>query len=71
VARTLPDSKHVVIPASGHIFDGMSGIDTCLDPLILSFLDTGDAKAVSASCVATMKPPAFVMSMSPAKGIEN
>ena len=59
VAKTLPNSKHVIIPASGHIFDGMSGVDTCLDPLILSFLKGGNAKTVDASCVAAMKPPAF------------
>lgn len=70
-ARTLPNSKHVVIPESGHIFDGMSGIDTCLDPLILSYLDSGDIEAVSASCVATMRPPAFVTSASSAKPTGN
>jgi pimeloyl-ACP methyl ester carboxylesterase len=62
VAKTLPNSLHVVIPASGHIFDGMSGVDSCLDPLILSFLDSGNIKAVDASCVKEMKPPPFVTS---------
>lgn len=59
VAATLPNSKHVIIPASGHIFDGMSGVDTCLDPLILSFLDTGNVRTLDAGCVTAMKPPAF------------
>lgn len=62
VARSLPNSKHVVIPGSGHIYDGMSGIDTCLDPLILRFLDTGNIKALDASCVQLMMPPPFVKS---------
>lgn len=58
-ATNLPNSKHVVVPASGHVLDGMSGVDTCLDPLILSFLGSGNAKTLDASCVAAMKPPAF------------
>lgn len=62
VARTLPNSKHIVIPGSGHIFDGMTGIETCLDPLITRFLDTGDIKAVDPGCVREMQPPPFVTS---------
>ncbi len=41
------------------MFDGMSGVDTCLDPVILSFLATGNTKTLDAGCVSTMKPPAF------------
>lgn len=59
-AKTLRNSKHLVIPASGHVFDGMSGIDTCLDPIIRTFLDTGEIKSISFTCVAEMKPPPFV-----------
>lgn len=59
VAKTLPNAKHVVIPASGHVFDGMSGVDSCLDPLILRFLKSGDAKSLDASCVAAMRAPPF------------
>jgi pimeloyl-ACP methyl ester carboxylesterase len=62
VAKSLPNSKHVVIPGSGHIFDGMSGVESCLDPLIVRFLDTGDIKALDASCVNDMKPPPFATS---------
>lgn len=59
VAKGLPNAKHVVISASGHIFDGMSGIDSCLDPLILRFLRSANAKSLDLSCVAAMKPPPF------------
>jgi pimeloyl-ACP methyl ester carboxylesterase len=71
VARTLPNSRHVVIPGSGHILDGMSKVDTCLDPLILSFLESGDPKALDVSCVETMKPPAFATSVTPANTAKN
>lgn len=62
VAATLPNSRHIVIPDSGHIFDGMTGIDTCLDPLILAFLQRGDARAVDGQCVNEMRAPPFVTS---------
>lgn len=71
IAKILPNAKHIVIPGSGHIFDGMSGIDTCLDPLIVGFLDAGDIKAINANCVTTMKPPAFETSVSNANAPAN
>ena len=62
VASTLPNSKHIVIPGSGHIFDGMTGIETCLDPLIVRFLEDGDVKAIDAGCIREMRAPPFVTS---------
>lgn len=67
VAKTLPNSRHIVIPASGHLFDGMSGVDTCLDPLILNFLQTGNVQPLEAGCVSSMKPPPFLTSMEQAE----
>jgi hypothetical protein len=51
-----------VIPGSGHVFDGLTGVGTCLDPFVVRFLDTADAKALDTRCVATMRRPSFVMS---------
>lgn len=59
LALSLPRSRHIVIPASGHVFDGLSGIDTCLDPLLVKFLETGDPASVEPACLAAMQPPAF------------
>lgn len=61
VAKTLSNSRHIVIPASGHLFDGMSGVDTCLDPLIVGFLKTGNVQSLDVGCVSAMKPPPFVI----------
>lgn len=58
-ARSLPNGRHVIIPEMGHIFDGLSGVDTCFDPLLLRFYETGDAKSLDASCVTRMKAPPF------------
>lgn len=61
LAEALPGSRHIVIPRSGHIFDGMSDIETCLDPLLTAFLDHGDPAKIDATCVARMKAPAYLL----------
>ncbi len=66
VARALPNARHLVIPHSGHIFDGMSDVDTCLDPLLVEFLRTADLQGIDASCVARMRPPPFMVAETPA-----
>lgn len=58
-AATLPNSRVVSIPWSGHAFDGLANIDTCYDPLVVRFFDTGDAKVLAVDCLATMLPPPF------------
>ncbi len=65
LAQSLPNARHVVIPASGHIFDGLSGIDTCLDPMLVRFLDSGDLKGVDPACLASMRPPPFATGAKP------
>jgi pimeloyl-ACP methyl ester carboxylesterase len=59
VADALPNARHVIIPKSGHVFDGLSGIDTCFDPLVVKFLDTADLTTLDPSCLAEMRPPPF------------
>lgn len=65
LATALPNARHVVIPASGHIFDGLSGVDTCFDPMVRKFLDAGDLKTVDPACLATMRPPPFATGAKP------
>lgn len=60
-ARTLPNARQILLPSGGHIVDGLSALDTCLDPLVVAFLDSGDPKAVDAGCIATVKPPPFTI----------
>lgn len=59
LARRSARARHIMLPGSGHVFEGMSGVDTCLDPLIVRFLDSGDAAALDADCIAAMRTPAF------------
>jgi pimeloyl-ACP methyl ester carboxylesterase len=59
VARALPNARQVIIPESAHLFIGLSGIDTCFDPMVLRFFATGDAKKLDTRCVKKMAPPPF------------
>jgi pimeloyl-ACP methyl ester carboxylesterase len=59
VLRGFPKGRQIVLPWSGHVYDGLSNLDTCLDPMIISFLDSADVRQVDASCVANMRPPPF------------
>jgi pimeloyl-ACP methyl ester carboxylesterase len=61
VSRSLRNTRHIVIPGGGHIPDGLSGLETCLDPLMIAFLDHGDPKRLDASCIAEMKAPAYAV----------
>lgn len=55
----FPDSRHVVLPGSGHIFTGLTGVDDCLDPLLVAFIDGADPASVDVACTAAMQPPSF------------
>ena len=59
VKQSLPNARHLVIPAGGHILDGLSGADTCFDPIILKFFESGDARSLDATCLDAMRPPPF------------
>jgi pimeloyl-ACP methyl ester carboxylesterase len=59
VARALPNARQVIIPESAHLFIGLSGIDTCFDPMVLRFFATADVRHLDTSCVAKMAPPPF------------
>lgn len=61
LARGLPRARHLVIPGSGHVFDGMSGVDTCLDPLMIRFLETADPAALDTGCLTQMAAPPFLV----------
>ena len=55
-----PHARHVVLPGGGHVLDGMEGVDTCLDPLVVRFLENADIASLDTACVAARRPPAFV-----------
>jgi hypothetical protein len=61
VASQLKRARHIVVPRGGHIPDGLSGLESCLDPLMIAFLDHGDPDRLDTSCVAAMAPPPYVL----------
>jgi pimeloyl-ACP methyl ester carboxylesterase len=58
VAR-FPNGVLVRVPRGAHVLDGLTALDTCLDAVILRFLDEGSAKGLDTSCFAAMTPPPF------------
>ena len=57
-AARLPGSTLVRVPRGAHVLDGLGDLDTCLDAVILRFLDHG-AQGLDTSCFARMQPPPF------------
>ena len=64
VARTLKNSRHVVVADGGHSFNGIQGAE-CLTNLMVSFVESGKLEGLDTSCVARMKRPEFVLRMDP------
>ena len=59
-AHAFRHQRTLVVAAGGHGFEGMSGLDTCLDATIIRLFDTGDVAAPDYSCFDSMTPPPFV-----------
>jgi pimeloyl-ACP methyl ester carboxylesterase len=52
----FPDSRYVLVPQGGHVLDGMSGLDTCFDRVVIELFDSGSVQGLDTSCFATMQP---------------
>lgn len=61
VAQRSGRARHFILSGGGHIPDGLSGIDTCLDPLLIAFLDHGDPNRLDPTCLAQVRPPSFLL----------
>jgi len=59
-ARMFRNSKVVVFAEGAHVPEGLSGLDTCMDPMILAFVAAASTQASDASCVATMVREPFL-----------
>jgi pimeloyl-ACP methyl ester carboxylesterase len=63
VAKTLPNSRHIVIPGTGHTAGGTG----CGRRLIKAFVDAGTTADLDTSCVDRIsRPPYFVTPAGPA-----
>ena len=62
IARTLPNSKHIVMPGAGHTAGGTG----CGRRLIKAFIDAGTHAGLDTSCVDKVtRPPYFVTPAGP------
>ena len=57
-ARTLPNSRHLVVRYGSHSFSGMAG---CVDLLMTQFIEQGSARDLDESCIAKIKRPPFTL----------
>ena len=58
-ARAFRRGKTLDVANGAHVFDGLTGLDTCLDATIIRLFDTGDVAAPDYSCYGSMTPPPF------------
>jgi pimeloyl-ACP methyl ester carboxylesterase len=62
VAKTLPNSKHVIIPGSGHT----AGSTGCGQRIMKDFIEKGTADGLDTSCAArVLRPPFFISPAGP------
>lgn len=54
VAKTLPNSRHVVVANASHSFEGLVG---CIDVMMVKFLLDPDPKQIDESCTKDVKGP--------------
>jgi pimeloyl-ACP methyl ester carboxylesterase len=58
VARTFPNSLHVVVPHGAHGLGGLEGTD-CIDRLSTEFVERGTTKGLDTSCVKNIRRRGF------------
>jgi pimeloyl-ACP methyl ester carboxylesterase len=60
-AVQFPDSRHVIVPQGGHVLEGLSGMDSCIDAMILAFVASRSLAGIDDSCVADMSAGPFLV----------
>ncbi|HET8783576.1 MAG TPA: alpha/beta hydrolase [Pyrinomonadaceae bacterium] len=60
VARTFPNSVHVVVPHGAHGLGGLEGMD-CVDRLTTEFVERGTAKGLDTACVKNIRRRGFIL----------
>lgn len=57
--KMFPNGRLQILPNGAHVVDGLSGLDTCFDPLVIAFFERGSATGLDLSCMAHMLPPPY------------
>jgi hypothetical protein len=58
VARSLSNSRHLVVPNAGHAYG-----HPCLDGIVAEFFANGSAHDLDVACVQTLQRPPFVLDL--------
>lgn len=58
-ATRFPASHHVIVAKGGHVLEGMSGLDTCLDRVLPQFFAKGSAAGIDMTCFDSMEAGTF------------
>jgi pimeloyl-ACP methyl ester carboxylesterase len=58
IAKTLPNSLHIVVPHGAHGLNGLEG-DDCVDRLIVEFINRGTTQGLDTSCVKNIRRRPF------------
>jgi len=61
VARTFPNSLHIVVPHGAHGLGGLDGLD-CIERLTSEFVEHGTTKGLDTTCVKNIRRKGFVLS---------
>lgn len=58
-ATRFPASRHMIVAQGGHVLEGMSGIETCLDRVVPEFVEKASAASVDMACFDSMDAGPF------------
>lgn len=61
-ARNFRNSLHIVVPAGGHGFNGVSNIE-CIDAINAKFINRGSVSGLDTSCVGTIRRTGFQLEL--------
>jgi pimeloyl-ACP methyl ester carboxylesterase len=61
-ARSLPNSRQILIPNAAHVY-----FDDCLRDLVADFLAKGSARDLDVRCLAALRRPPFVTELPPSR----
>jgi hypothetical protein len=60
-ARTLRNSRHLVMPDGAHSFEGIRGVE-CVENLMIALVESGSVQGLdTAACIAATRRPEFVL----------
>jgi pimeloyl-ACP methyl ester carboxylesterase len=62
VAKTLPNSVHIVVNDGAHGFGGLQGVD-CIQRLMIQFVERGAVKDFDTSCTKNIKRNGFALKL--------